>query len=67
MIPEDKDVNVLAWLLVIDDAIEVSLIKSLLSNDGDARVLLFDMGVVMSIDDKDGEGIGERVKVWWWF
>ena len=42
---------------------EVSLIKSLLSNDGDARVLLFDMIVVMSIDDKDGEGIGERVKL----
>ena len=47
----------------MDDAIEVSLIKSLLSNDGDARVLLFDIAVMMSIDDRDGEGIGERVKL----
>lgn len=37
--------------------------KSLLSNDGDARVLLFDIVVVMSIEERDGEGIGERVKL----
>lgn len=52
---EAKDVTVLD--VVTDDAVDVSLIKSLLSREGDARVVSC---TIVSTEDDDGEGEGSR-------
>jgi hypothetical protein len=51
---EDKDVSV--FVVVTEDAADVSLIKSLLSSEGDVRALVICMAA--SIDDDDGVGEG---------
>ena len=48
---EDKDVTV--FVVVTDDDADVSLIKSLLSSEGDARVVIC---TIVSTDDDEGEG-----------
>jgi hypothetical protein len=52
---EDKDVTVL--VVVTDDAADVSLIKSLLSREGDARVVIC---TIVSIEEDEGDREGSR-------
>jgi hypothetical protein len=52
---EDKDVTV--FVVVTDDAVDVSLIKSLLSSEGDARVVIC---TIVSTEDDEGDGEGSR-------
>jgi hypothetical protein len=52
---EVKEVTVL--VVVTDDAVDVSLIKSLLSSDGDAR---FVKCTIVSTEDDEGDGEGSR-------
>lgn len=54
-IVEDKDVIV--FIVVTDDAVDVSLIKSLLSSEGDARVVIC---TIVSTDDDEGDREGSR-------
>ena len=50
---EDKDVTVL--LVVIEDAADVSLMKSLPSSEGEARFVIC---TIVSIDEDEGDGEG---------
>ena len=50
---EDKDVTV--FVVVTDDAADVSLIKSLLSSEGDAHVVIC---TIVSTEDDEGDGEG---------
>jgi len=52
---EAKDVTVL--VVVTDDTEDVSLIKSLLSSEGDARVVIC---TIVSTEDDEGDGDGSR-------
>jgi hypothetical protein len=52
---EDNDVTV--FVVVTDDAADVSLMKSLLSNEGDARVVIC---TIVSTEDDEGDGEGSR-------
>jgi hypothetical protein len=50
---EDKDVTV--FFVDTDEAVDVSLIKSLLSSEGDARVVIC---TIVSTEDDEGDGEG---------
>jgi hypothetical protein len=50
---EDKDVTV--FVVDTDEAVDVSLIKSLLSSEGDARVVIC---TIVSTEDDEGDGEG---------
>ena len=54
---EDNDVTVFA-VVVTDDAVDVSLMKSLVSSEGDARVVI--CTIVSTEDDEDDGGEGSR-------
>ena len=51
---DDKDVTV--FVVVTDEAVDVSLIKSLLSSEGDVRVAI--CTIVSTEDDDEGDGEG---------
>lgn len=53
---EAKDVIVFV-VVVIEDAVDVSLIKSLLSMEGDARVVSC---TIVSTEEDEGDGEGSR-------
>lgn len=55
---EDNDVTVFA-VVVTDEAVDVSLMKSLVSSEGDARVVICTI-VSTEDDDDDGGGEGSR-------
>jgi hypothetical protein len=52
---EDKDVTV--FVVVTDDAVDVSLIKSLPSREGDARVVSC---IIVSTEDEEGDRESSR-------